>query len=68
MFATYGVAKEARKCGSEPTHASDTLPVLSTQLFDLMMPIILALALYGDKLKWAPRRKARPLDAPRSAS
>lgn len=62
MFLSYGLLKEARQtclpCRTQRAR-SKRLPLAPHQLYDLMVPVIFALNLFGEKLQWSRPRKVR---------
>jgi hypothetical protein len=57
MFISYGLLKEVRGSPRNRCVFAGRLTRLPPQLYDLMVPIIFAMNLFGEKLAWPRRRK-----------
>lgn len=58
MFIPYGVLKEVRAAIFSLRSCSR-----AGKLFDMMLPVIFGVSLYGEKLNWKPQRKVCPFPA-----
>ena len=59
MFLSYGLLREVRLAHALVSASRQLTPPHNSQLYELMLPVIFAVNLFGERLAWTRARRVR---------